>query len=390
MGQFYSFSCVSLFGLSLAALTTARAEQNDALASPLELLNDRGFTFEKREKAFFELKFRTSQSEGKTTIANDKISHGSSSQSYGAALASPLGSSVVFVASLQRQSREQNSTNVIGRRLSASATSSVGTFFAGPILHVGSNLFGGTAGVYAFGQQKRSQTVKAKSLSEEVGSALVPSMNVFAGHNGEVFKLVLGAQLPNSHENDATVTDDSGVTYKKSMPRRVASEVWLDSRVQVAENVMLTLGASWIGEAKASERSDEMTPTLARTESGEHTATSVGKKLNKDYAHLRLGGVLNTDASVNLSSTVHYYQPHFAQAQFASAQAQNLGGFEIDVGPQILLASGNLGLEVGYLVPQKKSFGVSTDESVPFATAGESGSSESAQWKVRAVLAVGL
>jgi hypothetical protein len=175
------------------------------------------------------------------------------------------------------------------------------------------------------------------------------------------------------------ITNSDGTSYSVKRNRSEPGEIWMDGMVQASERVRLGFSGT-IETLRQQGRSASEDFEGIRNADGIPIFVDEGQ--NRNRFSIGLGGTYTANEKLELSSSIQSIHSAFDAPEYASLLAENLGGYQINVG-SILDASGLLlKFSAGYMIPTAERFEVTDSRVTPWAKVGETVRIEQPLWKL--------
>lgn len=218
---------------------------------------------------------------------------------------------------------------------------------------------GGGLGVMVIGSEDRLLEVTDDDYTNEVTSAAMPVMHLFGGITSKMFDISLGFRLFSMGE--AVVSSDVNKTKAEyDIVRRNPGELHVDAKLKFGQAAVA--GAiRYVLTGQASEQLDEFS-TRYEVVGTNKTRVTGGARRNADHVELGVGGRFDPNKMIGVLGGIEYIGSSYAKDEYASLEAENLGGLRFDLGTEVHVQKIRGFFEAGYLLDSTTSFTESQDD----------------------------
>jgi hypothetical protein len=194
-------------------------------------------------------------------------------------------------------------------------------------------IFGGGIGVLLFGSEDRTFNYNGANYREQVSSAAMPVLNLFGGITTKMVDASVGFRIFSQGDATVTGTESTGNNHNFDALRRNPGEIHADGRLKFKEAEAAATIAYVLTE-QASPQFDEWSMDYQTVGGKSLRQTGEGTRDDNTF-RIGVGGKFNPVKEVGLLGGLTYTAPSYNQEQFASLEAQNLGGIRFDLGTNL-------------------------------------------------------
>lgn len=220
---------------------------------------------------------------------------------------------------------------------------------------------GGGPGFVIVKSEEREFTYdETQVFTNDVGSAAIPIVRLFAGIEVPTFAAILGFRSFGRGEVEVEAEDAEGNKNTYDAIRRRPAEVHLDSRIKL-KLMRLTGSIAYVLTGQASDRLYDYSMEYT-TDGTKKQREEGGDLLEKNHVRAGLGVRLEPVKAAAFTTGVQYIQESYAKPEYASLERNNLGGVRTDVAGEAHFGIVGVKLGVGYTVGKRRSYEVEDDD----------------------------
>ncbi len=219
---------------------------------------------------------------------------------------------------------------------------------------------GGPALIIVKSEEREFVYDETQEFTNDVGSATIPIVRVFAGIEVPSFAAILGFRSFGRGEVEVEAEDASGNKHTYDSLRRRPAEVHVDSRIKL-KLMRLTGSVAYVLTGQASDRLYDNSMEYVADGTKERREDG-GDLIEKNHVRAGLGVRMEPVKAFAFSSGVQYIQESYAKPEYASLEKNNLGGTRTDVAGEAHFGIVGVKLGVGYTVGKRRSYEVEDDD----------------------------
>ena len=217
--------------------------------------------------------------------------------------------------------------------------------------------FGGGIGVRMIGTETREYKYDGAKYTSEIGSAVMPTLRLFAGVESKEAAASLGLRLFSKDDAEVSARDPAGTTYTYDVTRRSPGEIHADGKLKFSKEFEAAASIAYVLTGQASEDVDEFS-TKYDVAGTKKTRRVAGETRNANHFRLGIGSKYQPNKMVALLAGISYIGASYAEESYASLEHENLGGVRLDLGTDVLIDKFRGFLHAGYAFESRAKYEV--------------------------------
>lgn len=221
-------------------------------------------------------------------------------------------------------------------------------------------IVGGGLGVMLYGSEDRTFTYGDDEYKTDASSAAMPVFKLHGGVNLGDLTTLLQVRFFTRGESSVEAKDPDDQKYIYDMQRKHPGEVAWDSRYQFSKEAAIGWRAAWVLTGQASDSLDPFsiayTSDGSTSSGGTKSRVTGGSIRNKNHLEIGAGGRFAPSGDFGVLGGLYYIQPYYADKEFASLEAGNLGGLEINLGADAEIGDIKGFVHAGYTLESAVNF----------------------------------
>ena len=194
---------------------------------------------------------------------------------------------------------------------------------------------GGGLGILLIGSEDRTFEYGSDTYKVDASSAAMPVLRAFGGVDLGEFTTTLGVRFFSRGESSVEARDPSDKKYIYDMQRKSPGEVAWDGRYRFGKEAAVGWHAAYVLTGQASDSLDPFSLSYSGTEGDTVRTRNTGESLrNKNHLEFGLAGRFQPSDMFSVLGGLYYKQAAYAKAEYASLEAQNLGGLAVNMGAE--------------------------------------------------------
>jgi hypothetical protein len=228
------------------------------------------------------------------------------------------------------------------------------------LYHANSLVFGGGIGLKMIGSETREFEYGGADWTSEVSTAAMPVLRLFGGFDAKDFAATLGLRVFSMGEATVEAKDSAGNKYEYDIQRRNPGELHADSKLKLGKEAELAASIAYVLTGQASEDVDEFSMQY-ETSGGKRTRRLAGRPRSANHLRLGLGGKFQPNKMIGLLGGLSYIGASYEDESSASLEHENLGGFRLDLGTDVLVDKFRGFFHVAYALDSRAEYEVDDD-----------------------------
>jgi hypothetical protein len=216
---------------------------------------------------------------------------------------------------------------------------------------------GGGIGVKMIGSETREFEYSGAEWTSEVSTAAMPVLRLFGGFDTKDFAATAGLRLFSMGEATVEAKDSAGNKYEYDIQRRSPGELHVDSKLKLGKEAELAASLAYVLTGQASEDVDEFSMQY-ETSGGKRTRRLAGRPRSANHLRLGLGGKFQPNKMIGLLGGLSYIGASYEDESAASLEHENLGGFRLDLGTDVLVDKFRGFFHVAYALDSRAEYEV--------------------------------
>ena len=216
---------------------------------------------------------------------------------------------------------------------------------------------GAGLGILLIGGEDRTLEIGDETFKTDASSAAMPVLRMFGGVDFDEFMTTLGVRFFTRGESSVEAEDPDKKKYIYDMQRKNAGEVAWDGRFKFSKEASLGWHAAYVLTGQASDSLDPYSISYTEAEGGSSRVRNISSTLrNKNHIEVGTAGRFQPSSMFGVLGGLYYTQASYDKEEFASLEAENLGGLRINIGAEAKLDQTKCFFHAGYALESSATY----------------------------------
>lgn len=219
---------------------------------------------------------------------------------------------------------------------------------------------GGGLGLLLVGSEDRTFEYGDDTYKTDASSAAMPVMRLFGGVDLGEFTTTLAVRFFTRGESSVEALDPGENKYIYDMQRKNPGEVAWDGRFKFSKEAAVGWHLAYVLTGQASDPLDPYSISYSGAAGDSSRVRQTSSVLrNKNHVELGVAGRFQPSDMFGLLGGIYYKQAAYAESSYASLEAENLGGMQVNMGADAKIDQIRGFLQAGYALENSASYTLS-------------------------------